>query len=623
MLDGPIPPQEANLLGPFLGHVTANSIKVWLHFQGEVGTIHVSVHPENVDAPPTAFGELILSANNLYADCVEINNLLPNTRYFYKLWRDEARSQLMDLDGLDETELQFRTLSDNPDDQVDFLIMSCHNPTVSTKDGFDGFAVWADIPQIIATETNKNVRFALLVGDQVYADDWENQILNEISEEGRRRLYLSAYKKFWSNIHYRRVLCSLPAMMMWDDHDITDGWGSTENSFVDGSDQFKPEWKRLFGTASTAFRYMQASRNPEPLSANGFDCCFRLGKLGFVLLDLRTHRNLKQRKLFDPDQLRSIKEWVTANKSQIDTIFFISPVVFSHGSPVIEDFTATIWPFVMDTIDNIAESWSWGEGLQTKFSKTLGDIRDDIRDSWGAEPNAIEAETILKYMFDVQNDGERPLNVVVLSGDIHTSGYASIYSNAFTHRNASSIPHVTSSSVSYSPFNWLMEAIYRISSKAVGLGTSKTYSSQISHHFCYRSVALLSVRPRPGNGTLLKVKYYLEGFPEPQILLFDLSRMSRQENISWVAQKHLYAKEYAIPKQDVQTLLEERARQNNKQALNAQASIVDLMKLLGMDSRLGARKQLALQLGYGGALNGSPEMNRWLLHEVRRRMEAE
>jgi hypothetical protein len=45
-------------------------------------------------------------------------------------------------------------------------------------------------------------------------------------------------------------------------------------------------------------------------------------------------------------------------------------------------------------------------------------------------------------------------------------------------------------------------------------------------------------------------------------------------------------------------------------------SIVDLMKLLNLDSSLNARKQLAQELGYTGALDGSAEMNVWLHRQV-------
>jgi hypothetical protein len=45
-------------------------------------------------------------------------------------------------------------------------------------------------------------------------------------------------------------------------------------------------------------------------------------------------------------------------------------------------------------------------------------------------------------------------------------------------------------------------------------------------------------------------------------------------------------------------------------------SIVDLMKLLKLDSSLTTRKQLAQELGYKGALDGSAQMNTWLHEQV-------
>jgi hypothetical protein len=53
-----------------------------------------------------------------------------------------------------------------------------------------------------------------------------------------------------------------------------------------------------------------------------------------------------------------------------------------------------------------------------------------------------------------------------------------------------------------------------------------------------------------------------------------------------------------------------------KEDYNWKESIVDLMKLLKLDSSLAARKQLAQELGYKGALNGSAEMNIWLHKQV-------
>lgn len=60
---------------------------------------------------------------------------------------------------------------------------------------------------------------------------------------------------------------------------------------------------------------------------------------------------------------------------------------------------------------------------------------------------------------------------------------------------------------------------------------------------------------------------------------------------------------------DVAANLEQMAQGKN---LNWRSSIVDLMKLLGIDSSLDNRKELARELGYTGDLDGSAEMNIWL-----------
>jgi hypothetical protein len=51
-------------------------------------------------------------------------------------------------------------------------------------------------------------------------------------------------------------------------------------------------------------------------------------------------------------------------------------------------------------------------------------------------------------------------------------------------------------------------------------------------------------------------------------------------------------------------------------------SIVDLMKALDIDSSLGARKELAKELGYTGASNDSASMNIWLHKQVMTKLAA-
>jgi hypothetical protein len=66
---------------------------------------------------------------------------------------------------------------------------------------------------------------------------------------------------------------------------------------------------------------------------------------------------------------------------------------------------------------------------------------------------------------------------------------------------------------------------------------------------------------------------------------------------------------------EVEAMIEKVAAGQDEK-LNWKQSIVDLMKLLKLDSSLTARKQLAQELGYTGALDGSAEMNNWLHNQT-------
>jgi hypothetical protein len=66
---------------------------------------------------------------------------------------------------------------------------------------------------------------------------------------------------------------------------------------------------------------------------------------------------------------------------------------------------------------------------------------------------------------------------------------------------------------------------------------------------------------------------------------------------------------------DVAAILTEKAATKG-QALNWRTSIVDLMKVLDLDSSLSNRVELAKELGYTGDTNDSATMNVWLHKQV-------
>ena len=83
------------------------------------------------------------------------------------------------------------------------------------------------------------------------------------------------------------------------------------------------------------------------------------------------------------------------------------------------------------------------------------------------------------------------------------------------------------------------------------------------------------------------------------------------------------ATEAAVPMSqiDVEAVLTDLVAKK-KQKLDWRTSIVDLMKLLDLDSSLAARKQLAKELNYSGDSNDSASMNIWLHKQVMTKLAA-
>ena len=71
----------------------------------------------------------------------------------------------------------------------------------------------------------------------------------------------------------------------------------------------------------------------------------------------------------------------------------------------------------------------------------------------------------------------------------------------------------------------------------------------------------------------------------------------------------------AVPVVDVEVVLVDLASKSAEK-LNWRTSIVDLMKLLQLDSSLAARKELAQELHFTGDTNDSASMNIWLHRQV-------
>ena len=113
-------------------------------------------------------------------------------------------------------------------------------------------------------------------------------------------------------------------------------------------------------------------------------------------------------------------------------------------------------------------------------------------------------------------------------------------------------------------------------------------------------------------------KYHVRHFSPPRCCIatdFDCSKAIDDANLAkpdWYGAAPSTTGPASV---DVEAVLTKLASQN-KEKLDWRRSIVDLMKLLNLDSSLAARKELAKELHYGGNTNDSAAMNVWLHKQV-------
>ena len=74
-----------------------------------------------------------------------------------------------------------------------------------------------------------------------------------------------------------------------------------------------------------------------------------------------------------------------------------------------------------------------------------------------------------------------------------------------------------------------------------------------------------------------------------------------------------------LSEDEIYAVLEKHAQARGEQ-LNYKTSIVDLMKAIGQDSSLEARKTLAGELGYTGDTSDSATMNIWLHEQTMKKL---
>lgn len=268
-----------------------------------------------------------------------------------------------------------------------------------------------------------NAPYAALMmgGDQIYADAifnekqplyaWSQKPLKEqlsapVSDTLRQRIdqfYLDTYIRSWTqSAALRYCLASIPSIMMWDDHDIIDGWGSQPYRL-----ETSPTYKAMFDSAKKYFTLFQVrginnralqQRNTAPAH---FGMTVRFRDYGLLVMDNRSQRTLQNiMGSGKPDFIQGLAElqagWQAGQK-----LLVLSgvPFLYRHFS---------------ESENNIR--------LSIQF-----DAYDDMADHWRFSTHYDEMCSILQRLLQFQAalQANTPTKVFIISGDVHVAASGS------------------------------------------------------------------------------------------------------------------------------------------------------------------------------------------------------
>ena len=301
-------------------------------------------------------------------------------------------------------EASFQTFPDGKLDSLSFLIGSCRYPGFLFKRKRADRIFRPMLDYVQNNPDEKNPRFVLMVGDQIYADMFNRMIpigLADTFEE-----FQSRYHDAFGSRHMRDLLRSVPHYMILDDHEIEDNW--TQDRIEDRRSRM------VFNLAIDAYRSYQWSHGPRNFGQRlfySFDC----GDFPFFVLDERTQRYKEdvEDELHDNHLLGHPTLHGPAEPSQLDLLIrWLSKQHDAQGN--VPKFIVSPSVFVPNSIRTAQGS------RQDEQSKKRSDRRKNASDSWPAFPNT--RRRILDHI--VANNIQ---NVVFLSGDIHCSCVATMH----------------------------------------------------------------------------------------------------------------------------------------------------------------------------------------------------
>lgn len=260
-------------------------------------------------------------------------------------------------------------------------------------------------------EEHTRAPFALMLqgGDQLYADDvltaheavrrWSERPKRQRADiaftadvrEAVRHFYFRRYLTTFARPAMRTLAARVPSIMMWDDHDIIDGWGSHPEPLLDS-----PVGRGLFEAAREMFLLFQLAANDGAMPDIAFDpsgrtlgVAVRYPGLAIVAPDLRSERR--------PDRVMGDAGWSGLERAMAAT---------SDGERIL----------LMSSVPALGPRLSWVEAVADIVPK-IRELEDDLRDQWQSRAHREEWKRFLRLIAERQEEFRG--SVTVVSGEIH------------------------------------------------------------------------------------------------------------------------------------------------------------------------------------------------------------
>ena len=271
-------------------------------------------------------------------------------------------------------------------------------------------------PQLLKLHAENPYHLLIQGGDQIYADNlWASctalaqwwaqpaparytQPFTRIMADQAMDYYFNTYCTALARPDYARAMASIPSVMMWDDHDIFDGWGSRPEA-----EHLSQVYRGLHAVARRQFSLFQlgaAIRDPlESVWGTGigtFTQGFRIGDIGVLVLDLRSERTRTQ--VLSEASWKELPAWLARFQG-------CKHVLLSSSVPV--GFLGLGW--LERTINTLRPG---------------SDVDDDLRDQWRSPAHREEWLRLLKVLSDFSL--RYRCRLTILSGEVHLGAAAII-----------------------------------------------------------------------------------------------------------------------------------------------------------------------------------------------------